>query len=175
MAKKHKKTKHVKSIKITKKRKIAKVKKKAIKPEKIIREPKYPSLPLKDLKFYKGLIIKKLEALLEDAKSITGEVLRKSQRDASGDLSSYSSHLADLASDSYERDFLLGIASDESQQIFELNEALKRIEGKTFGFCISCSKKILVKRLKAIPYTKFCRACQEKIENELKKTKEEAQ
>ena len=112
----------------------------------------------------KELLLKKREDIVSEIKHISRENLQ-SQKEASGDLSSYSSHMADMASDSYDREFSLNIASEEQEIIYEIDEALKRIEEGKYGKCIACGKKISVRRLTAVPYAKNCIQCQTKIEN----------
>jgi RNA polymerase-binding protein DksA len=69
-----------------------------------------------------------------------------------------------MASDSYERELSLNIASNEQEVLYEIDEALKRIEEGKYGICVECDKKIPVKRLKALPYVKHCIQCQSKEE-----------
>ena len=97
-------------------------------------------------------------------KRIAEETLSQSQRDAAGDLSGYTLHMADVATDSYDREFSLGLATNAQQILYEIDEALKRIQEKKFGDCLDCGKPINRRRLRAIPYTSYCIACQSKEE-----------
>ena len=112
---------------------------------------------------FKKLLLKKREEILAEINHIVKESL-KSQKEASGDLSGYSYHMADMASDSYDRELSLNIASSEQEVLYEIDEALKRIEEGSYGVCVVCSKKIPVKRLKALPHVKHCIQCQSKEE-----------
>lgn len=112
---------------------------------------------------FKKLLLKKREDVLNEINNIAKESL-KSQKEASGDLSSYSYHMADMASDSYDREFSLNIATEEQKVIYEIDEALKRIDEGKYGRCLSCDKKIPVRRLNALPYAKYCIQCQSKEE-----------
>ncbi len=112
---------------------------------------------------YKKLLIKKREEVVNEIKLIARENL-KSQKEASGDLSSYSFHMADMASDSYDREFSLNIASGEQEVVYEIDEALKRIEEGKYGKCLDCGKKIPSTRLKAVPHAKLCIQCKSKEE-----------
>ena len=87
--------------------------------------------------------------------------LNRSQRDASGDLSGYSFHMADTATDNFDREFSLDIASAEQVLLNRIDEALKKIEEGIYGICENCDKKISFKRLKAVPYAKLCIKCKE--------------
>ncbi len=120
----------------------------------------------KELKSFKDLLIKKKINLLREMNHLTSGTLKKSQRETSGDLSGYSYHMADMASDVYERDFLLQLAEGEREFLFKIDDALKRIEEGEYGWCLGCKKKISKIRLKAISHTAYCRLCQEKKEKE---------
>ena len=126
--------------------------------------PKKNKLSKKDLKSFRDLLVKEKINMLEGMNHLTNETLKKSQREASGDLSGYAYHMADMASDVYQRDFLLQLASGERELLFKIDEALKRIDEGEYGACLSCEKKISKTRLKAIPRTAYCRECQEKEE-----------
>ncbi len=118
----------------------------------------------KELEKFKKLILKLREKICGELKHITQDTLSKSQRDAAGDLSGYSYHMADVATDNYDREFSLNIASGEQEILFEIDEALKRIGDKSYGNCLACRKRITKSRLAAVPYTRFCIACQTKEE-----------
>jgi RNA polymerase-binding protein DksA len=117
----------------------------------------------KELGQFKELLLKKREEILDEINNIAKES-KKSMKEASGDLSGYAYHMADMASDSYDRELSLNIASGEQKIIYEIDEALKRIEEGKYGFCLSCNKKIPSRRLKAVPYAKCCIQCQSKEE-----------
>ena len=121
-------------------------------------------LTKKDLNDYKKLISKRKSEIMDDIDHISEDTLKKSQKDASGDISGYTFHMADVATDTYDREFSLGIASNERQLIYELDDALKRIEEGTFGACEDCKSLIAKTRLKAIPYARLCLSCQQKRE-----------
>ncbi|NQT75312.1 MAG: TraR/DksA C4-type zinc finger protein [Candidatus Omnitrophica bacterium] len=114
---------------------------------------------------YKKILLEKREDMVSEIKRIARENL-KSQKEASGDLSGYSHHMADMASDSYDRELSLNIASEEQQVIYEIDEALKSIDEGKYGKCLTCNKKIPAKRLKAVPYAKHCIQCQSKEEKD---------
>jgi len=118
----------------------------------------------KDLAVFKKAIMALKEELLEDIKHISEDTLKKSQKDASGDISGYTYHMADVATDTYDREFSLGLASNERKVLYELEDALKKIEEGTFGICEDCKCLITKTRLKAIPHARLCVKCQEKKE-----------
>lgn len=121
-----------------------------------------------ELQKYKELLLKKKESLSKDIKQISKEALSKSQRDATGELSGYTFHMADVATDNYDREFNLGLATQEQKIVWEISEALGRIKDKSYGSCLGCSKPIPKRRLQAMPETKFCIACQSSSESNKK-------
>lgn len=118
----------------------------------------------KELTHFKKLILKRKEEILEEIKHISDDTLKKSQKDASGDISGYTYHMADVATDTYDREFSLGLASNEQKSLYELEDALKKMEEGTFGVCEECKSLITKVRLKAVPYARLCLKCQEKKE-----------
>jgi RNA polymerase-binding protein DksA len=113
-----------------------------------------------EMKKYKALLLKERERLNKELFDLRKDTINKSQRDASGELSGYTYHMADMASDNYDRDFSMGIATEEQKRLFAMEEALRRIEEGTYGSCLNCGKRILKKRLNAVPDTELCIACQ---------------
>jgi len=116
-------------------------------------------MPKTELKFYRALLLKEREKVGGELTHITENALNKSARDASGDLSGYSYHMADTASDDYERDFSLGRATEEQTALYVIDEALKRIDDGTYGNCSQCGNPIPKTRLKAIPQADLCVEC----------------
>ena len=118
----------------------------------------------KDCKFFKELLLKKRAELTKGIEHIANDALKTSQRDATGDLSAYSLHMADMATDNYDREFSLGLAENEQKILNRINDALEKIENGTFGLCEVCEKKISKVRLKAVPYAELCVPCRQKQE-----------
>ena len=78
--------------------------------------------------------------------------------EATGELmsSSADNHLADTASETYEREFDEGLEEDAQAQLREVEAALTRLEDGTYGTCRICGKAIPVERLEAVPWTTLC-------------------
>jgi len=112
----------------------------------------------------KSILEKKREELITKVKNIEKDNFGQSQREAAGDLSGYSLHMADVASDSFEREVSLGLAANERAIIREIELALKRLQEKDFGSCLECGKIISMKRLSAVPYAQMCIKCKEEEE-----------
>ncbi|MGH7480754.1 MAG: TraR/DksA family transcriptional regulator [Longimicrobiales bacterium] len=82
------------------------------------------------------------------------------------DLYSYSDHIADLGTDSMEREKMLLFASKEGRYLYRIEEALRRLykEPAKFGFCHACGKLIDFERLDALPHARYCLDCKLKEE-----------
>jgi RNA polymerase-binding transcription factor DksA len=79
----------------------------------------------------------------------------------------YSMHMADAASDSFDRDLVLGLASFEQEGLYEVDAALKRIEDGSYGFCELTGKPIPRARLEAIPWTRFSLEAENQLEGHM--------
>ncbi len=121
-------------------------------------------LTKKELNEFKKIILKRKEEVSADLKQVSEDTLKKSPKDASGDISGYSFHMADAATDNYDREFSFGLASSEREMIHGLDDALKRIEEGNFGICEDCKVRIPKTRLKALPWAQLCIKCQQKRE-----------
>jgi RNA polymerase-binding transcription factor DksA len=84
------------------------------------------------------------------------------------EASAFGMHQADAGSDAYDRDFALSLLSQEQDALYEIEEALKRIEGGTYGVCEMSGKAIAHARLEAIPFARYTVECQAQIEKQTK-------
>jgi len=114
-----------------------------------------------ELKKYKKALLNLRMLLTDELQKIKDGTLNQTTRDLSGDLSGYSLHMADQATDNYDREFLLGLAANEQEVLYQIDESLKRIEDKSYGTCLMCSKTISKARLNARPFAEWCIQCQE--------------
>ena len=110
---------------------------------------------------------KKLEAFkkrLEDRqRELRHTMTRTAQDGREADLES-AQDIADRAANSYNKEFLFHQSNNERQLLQMVDGALDRIREGTFGECISCGEEINAKRLEAVPWTRHCIGCQEKLE-----------
>lgn len=109
-----------------------------------------------NMKHFKQMLLEKRREILNNVYEIEGEALKKSRMDASGDLSSMPIHMADIGTDNYEQEFALGLMDSERKLLREIDEALERIEKKTYGTCLGTGKPIPKARLEAQPWAKYC-------------------
>ena len=87
-------------------------------------------------------------------------------KESAEEMSSYSLHMADSGTDNFDRDFALSLLSSDQDAVYEIEEALKRIEKDTYGICELTSKPIPRARLDAIPWTRFTVDAQAQLERE---------
>jgi DnaK suppressor protein len=69
--------------------------------------------------------------------------------------------VADMAVESYTKEFMFGKSSGDRAILQQVNEALERIADKSFGTCANCGEPIQPKRLEAVPWAQYCIQCQE--------------
>jgi DnaK suppressor protein len=72
--------------------------------------------------------------------------------------------IADRAASSYTKEFLFSQSNNDRQLLAMVETALLRIREGEFGECVSCGNEINAKRLEAVPWTRYCIECQEKLE-----------
>jgi len=87
-------------------------------------------------------------------------------KESAQEMPGYSLHMADSGTDNFDRDFALSLLSSDQDAVYEIEEALKRIEKKTYGVCELTGKPIPKARLEAIPWTRFTVDAQAQLERE---------
>ena len=87
-------------------------------------------------------------------------------KESAQEMAGYSLHMADSGTDNFDRDFALSLLSSDQDAVYEIEEALKRIEKKTYGICELTGKPIPRARLEAIPWTRFTVDAQAQLERE---------
>ncbi|MEA3476438.1 MAG: TraR/DksA C4-type zinc finger protein [Candidatus Cloacimonadota bacterium] len=123
------------------------------------------------LESFKHLLLVERERTVKIIENID-KTWSKSIRDSVGDISAYATHMADLGTDSNEREKETYMLERELKNLKKLDQALKRIYDNTYGICRFCGKEIPESRLRAIPFAEFCIKCQrneERINNNNRK------
>jgi DnaK suppressor protein len=87
-------------------------------------------------------------------------------KESAQEMAGYSLHMADSGTDNFDRDFALSLLSSDQDAVYEIEEALKRIERNTYGICELTGKPIPRSRLEAIPWTRFTVQAQAQLERE---------
>jgi DnaK suppressor protein len=124
----------------------------------------------KDLEKYEKLLLSRRAELMQELGQLQKSGLNSTVKDASGEISSYSTHMADQGTDSFEREKTFQLASKGGRFLHHIDEALRRIKDKTYGKCLECGKEISRARLEAVPHARYCIECKEK--EELKKAQQ---
>jgi RNA polymerase-binding transcription factor DksA len=106
------------------------------------------------------------DAMLDSMNGVAQDNLRS--RAEGNEASAFGMHQADAGSDAYDRDFALNLLSQEQDALYEIDEALKRVEAGTYGNCEMSGKPINHERLEAIPFARFTVECQSQIERQSK-------
>lgn len=118
----------------------------------------------KQLRQYKQVLDKLRDRVVDEISFLAGDNLNRSQRESSGDLSGYSFHMADQGTDNFDREFALNLVSSEQDILYEIDDALRRIDLGDYGVCEVCGKAVEKARLHAMPFTKMCIACKSEAE-----------
>lgn len=116
-----------------------------------------PNIKPEWAKYYKNLLELR-ERLLNQMSGLAKE--------SAEELPGYSLHMADSGTDNFDRDFALSLLSSDQDAIYEIEEALKRIEKNIYGVCELTGKPIPKVRLDAIPWTRFTVEAQAQLERE---------
>src|SRR5438067_12236393 len=109
------------------------------------------------------------DAVVDSMAGVAQGTLRS--RAEGSEASAFGMHQADAGSDAYDRDFALSLLSQEQDALYEIDEALKRVEIGTYGKCEMSGKPIPHARLEAIPFARFTVECQSQLEKQSKATR----
>ncbi|HZE58782.1 MAG TPA: TraR/DksA C4-type zinc finger protein [Chthoniobacterales bacterium] len=106
------------------------------------------------------------DAMVDSMAGVAKDNLRS--RAEGSEASAFGMHQADAGSDAYDRDFALSLLSQEQDALYEIDQALKRIELGSYGICEMSGKPISHARLEAIPFARFTVECQSQLEKQNK-------
>ncbi len=111
---------------------------------------------------------KKLESFkkrLEERQQSLRKTVSRTEEDGRIADQDTAQDIADRAASSYTKEFLFSQSNNERQLLQMVENALQRIREGEFGECVNCGNEINGKRLEAVPWTRYCISCQEKLEN----------
>ncbi len=114
----------------------------------------------------KDKLLQLRDAMVDSMAGVAKDNLRS--RAEGSEASAFGMHQADAGSDAYDRDFALSLLSQEQDALYEIDQALKRIELGTYGVCEMSGKPISHARLEAIPFARFTVECQSQLEKQNK-------
>jgi RNA polymerase-binding transcription factor DksA len=117
-------------------------------------------------KAQKEKLLQLRDAMVDSMAGVAQDTLRS--RAEGSEASAFGMHQADAGSDAYDRDFALSLLSQEQDALYEIDQALKRIELGTYGICEMSGKSIPRARLEAIPFARFTVECQSQLEKQNK-------
>lgn len=130
----------------------------------VAKGPKPKALTAKDLAFYRDLLLKLRDRIIDEISFLSNDNLNRSQKDSSGDLSSHSFHMADQGTDNFDREFAASLLSSEQDVLYEIDEAIRRVDAGTYGVCEASGEPIERERLKVLPFARYSVAAQAEIE-----------
>ncbi len=164
-AKTAKTAKTAKAAKPAKPVKIAKVVAKAVNHVKPVSGRPVPRKPVTLTPFFKlqkqRLMVLR-DTILDSMAGVAKDTLRS--RPEGSEASAFGMHQADAGSDAYDKDFALSLLSQEQDALYEIEEALKRIDAGTYGVCEMSGKAISHLRLEAMPFARCTVECQAELE-----------
>lgn len=109
----------------------------------------------KQLDEFRELLLEKRRMLTGDVERLADQALNRKEH-GFNEQSTMPIHMADLGSDTWEQDFTLGLLASEQGVVREIDEALRRIEDRTYGMCLATDAKIAIARLRAKPWARYC-------------------
>jgi RNA polymerase-binding protein DksA len=118
----------------------------------------------RERKKFEKLLVEMREKKLEYITTLRELAISRTQRDASGDISAFTSHPADISTESDEREKVASLITRETQSLKELDAALERIRDASYGKCDTCGGDIPPARLQALPFATLCVKCQAEAE-----------
>ena len=88
------------------------------------------------------------------------------KKESAEEMSGYSMHMADSGTDNFDRDSALSLLSSDQDAVYEIDEALKRIEKGSYGRCELTDKPIPKTRLNAVPWARYTVESQAQLEKD---------
>lgn len=104
------------------------------------------------------------DELVDSMSGMTRDTIRNAPEGS--EASGSGQHQGDAGSDAYDRDFALSVLAKEQDALYEIEQALRRIQAGTYGICEISARKILQTRLEVIPFARLTVECQAQWEKE---------
>lgn len=111
----------------------------------------------KQLEFFKALLLKKKEELLDSSRSAFKKMMEHDQKP---------SDEGDHAVEEVNQYLHCTIQTRDRRCLLEIEKAFARMEEGNFGYCEQCGDLISQERLKAQPFSSLCVDCMQDIEQE---------
>jgi DnaK suppressor protein len=113
----------------------------------------------KKLAKFKNLLLEKRKDLMNQMSFIKDNEMQSTMKEATGDHSAYSFHMADQGTDTMEREKSFFYAQRDGRLLYHIDLALERVDAGTYGLCQSCNEPISDERLEAVPHARLCIKC----------------
>ena len=145
----------------------------AVPAKKSVAKPAAPKMPAakpfrafraEELAHFRAQLQQQLELIQDNLNALANDNLKRSPVESTGDISSHSTHMADHGTDNFDRELALNLASSRQESIYDVEDAIRRIDEGSYGACEACGKAIERPRLKALPFAKKCLGCQNAAE-----------
>ena len=139
------------------------------KPVAVPKPPVHRTRPMRafnkeELAFFRAHLQKQLDLVQGNLNALASDNLKRSPIEATGDISAHSTHMADQGTDNFDRELALNLASGRQESLYDIEDALRRIDDGSYGACESCGGAIERPRLRALPFAKKCLSCQNAAE-----------
>lgn len=117
-----------------------------------------------ELQRFRKLLLEEKERVTQSLAQHEKIIMHKDEQSGLETGKAHSNHMADQGSDEFQYETTIQFAKTEGRYLYNIEEALRRIEDGTYGKCLGCGKNIALPRLKRLPYTRLCIECKEKEE-----------
>jgi DnaK suppressor protein len=109
--------------------------------------------------------IQKMKDLFEKQRAEDLSAIERLEREARTTAGNDPEDAGDKSVTNYSKELLFQRLSSNRARLRKLDAAMQRMRLGNFGICSNCSAEIPLKRLEAMPWTEYCRNCQEDLEN----------
>ncbi len=107
---------------------------------------------------------KTIKKMLNEMRYELIEEIARNRKVETDDLKDTIGDIYDLADNERDRQLSHILSDRDRKKLVEIDEALERIENKTYGICEECGKRITANRLKIMPFARLCITCKSESE-----------
>ncbi|HTX98824.1 MAG TPA: TraR/DksA C4-type zinc finger protein [Bacteroidota bacterium] len=130
--------------------------KKKVAPKKMGSDRREPTTySAEELKAFKEMILAKRKETLDELDALKESMMDVSTGEYVSESSNYSLHM-EQGTDAMEREKTFLFASRSSKYVNQLDDALARIDAKSYGVCRICGLLVPKERLEAVPTAQTC-------------------
>lgn len=122
-------------------------------------------LTTRDLKAFRSVLLQERERLVTELQRIESRTARRETALLGGEPAQYDDHMAELASEAFDREQDLASHDSLVGMLEEVNVALEKMSRDSYGLCDVCGGDIGLHRLRALPYANLCLHCQSRVES----------